>query len=288
MFRLRSCASSTIRVSYSSRSRSRRISVSSMPSVSSLTAVASLTWSRKRTLKPTRWPSGSPISSAIRAARLRAAMRRGWVWPMRPKIPRPRSRQSFGSWVDFPDPVSPQTTTTWWRCSVSPISARRAVTGSCSGKEGDLPAARDAAIAADSRSATWNAGSRSGSSPRRRRQRISRGRSRNRHCAIRSSIESAKEEASPDWPTPRDDPGQPHPSAAGPTRGIPIVKRSVHVGIGPNFAPFPKDKAAQANTVLDHKRLPPKPDQAPDRATREVTAWRKRAHPAESRGEPDA
>ena len=58
----------------------------------------------------------------MRLARLRAAMRRGWVWPMRPCTPRPRSRQILGSWVDLPEPVSPHSTTTWWPWISSAIS----------------------------------------------------------------------------------------------------------------------------------------------------------------------
>jgi hypothetical protein len=38
-----------------------------------------------------------------------AAIRRGWVWPIRPFWPRPSSRQIFGSWVVLPEPVSPLT-----------------------------------------------------------------------------------------------------------------------------------------------------------------------------------
>ena len=40
---------------------------------------------------------------------MRAAMRRGWVWPISPATPRPASRHSFGSWVLLPEPVSPAT-----------------------------------------------------------------------------------------------------------------------------------------------------------------------------------
>ena len=39
-------------------------------------------------------------------------MRRGCVWPMSPRSPRPSARQIFGSCVVLPDPVSPQTITT--------------------------------------------------------------------------------------------------------------------------------------------------------------------------------
>ena len=53
-------------------------------------------------------------SCAMRAATLRAAMRRGCVWPIIPATPRPSSRQIFGSCVVLPEPVSPQRTTTWF------------------------------------------------------------------------------------------------------------------------------------------------------------------------------
>jgi hypothetical protein len=43
----------------------------------------------------------------------RAAIRRGCVWPIRPVVPRPSSRQIFGICVVLPEPVSPQTMTTW-------------------------------------------------------------------------------------------------------------------------------------------------------------------------------
>ena len=63
----------------------------------------------------------------------RAARRRGWVWPIMAPTPRPSSRQSFGIWVDLPDPVSPAITTTWLSRIVSRISWRRWVIGSSAG-----------------------------------------------------------------------------------------------------------------------------------------------------------
>ncbi len=113
MLRLRSCASSMIRVSYWCSSRSVWISASRMPSVISLTSVSGPTWSVKRTFQPTASPSGVRSSSATRSATVRAAIRRGWVWAIRPFTPRPSSRQIFGIWVVFPEPVSPATITTW-------------------------------------------------------------------------------------------------------------------------------------------------------------------------------
>ena len=59
----------------------------------------------------------------MRAATVRAAMRRGWVWPIWPVTPRPSSRQILGSWVVLPDPVSPATMTTWWSRIASAMSS---------------------------------------------------------------------------------------------------------------------------------------------------------------------
>ena len=99
--------------SYRESLRSRRISVSSKPSVITLTAVDSATRSVKRTAKPTSWPSSTLSSSAMRWAVARAAMRRGWVWPIMALRPKPARRQILGSWVVLPEPVSPATITTW-------------------------------------------------------------------------------------------------------------------------------------------------------------------------------
>ena len=104
-----------------------------MPSVISLTAVVSPDLSVNRTLYPTTSPSCVPSSSAIRSATVRAAMRRGWVWPIWPAMPRPSSRQILGSWVVLPEPVSPATITTWWSRIAAAMSSLRWLTGSSSG-----------------------------------------------------------------------------------------------------------------------------------------------------------
>ena len=75
-----------------------------------LTRVSAVVWSWKRILAPTRF--GAPISSASRSATARAAMRRGWVQPIMPAVPRPASRHILGSWVVLPLPVSPMTMST--------------------------------------------------------------------------------------------------------------------------------------------------------------------------------
>ncbi len=49
-------------------------------------------------------------------------------------LPRPSSRQILGSWVVFPDPVSPATITTWWSRIAAAMSSRRCETGSSGGK----------------------------------------------------------------------------------------------------------------------------------------------------------
>jgi hypothetical protein len=45
-------------------------------------------------------------------------------------MPRPASRQNFGSWVLLPDPVSPATIITGWVMSIRWMSSRRSHTGS--------------------------------------------------------------------------------------------------------------------------------------------------------------
>ncbi len=104
-----------------------------MPSVITLSSVDGPVESVNRTAKPTCSPSGVPTSSAIRSATLRAAIRRGWVCPISPVVPRPASRASLGSWVVLPEPVAPATTTTWWSRMSRTSSSRRPVTGSSSG-----------------------------------------------------------------------------------------------------------------------------------------------------------
>ena len=84
-------------------------------------------------LKPTTSPSPLRNSCAMRFAMLDAAIRRGCVWPIIPSIPRPASRQIFGSCVVLPLPVSPQTTITRCFASAARISSRAALIGSSSG-----------------------------------------------------------------------------------------------------------------------------------------------------------
>ncbi len=86
MLRLRSCASSTMMVSYAASSGSPCVSASRMPSVISLTNASGFVWSAKRTLYPTASAAAGPSSWAIRAATVRAAMRRGCVWPISPRV----------------------------------------------------------------------------------------------------------------------------------------------------------------------------------------------------------
>ena len=78
---------------------------------------------------PTPAPTCVFNSCASRVATERAASRRGCVWPIRPRAPRPRSRQIFGNCVVLPEPVSPQTITTWFFAISSAMSARRSLTG---------------------------------------------------------------------------------------------------------------------------------------------------------------
>src|SRR5579864_3672523 len=61
---------------------------------------------------------------------------------MSPAIPRPSSRQIFGSCVVLPEPVSPQTITTWCEAIACAISARLAEIGRSSGNSGRGASAR--------------------------------------------------------------------------------------------------------------------------------------------------
>ncbi len=133
MLRLRSCASSTMIVSYAASMRSPCVSASRIPSVISFTKASGRVSSVKRTLKPTRSPTLVSSSCAMRVATARAASLRGCVWPMRPRSPRPMSRQIFGSCVVLPEPVSPQTITTWCSRMAAPIASARCETGSSGG-----------------------------------------------------------------------------------------------------------------------------------------------------------
>src|SRR3954466_8235786 len=75
----------------------------------------------------------------MRSATVRAAMRRGCVWAIAPRTPRPSSRQTFGICVVLPEPVSPATTTTWWSRMAASRSARRArARGGGGGGDGGL------------------------------------------------------------------------------------------------------------------------------------------------------
>ena len=129
MFKLRSCASSIMMVSYLLKNLSWPNSASKIPSVMSLTTDCAVPCSLKRILKLTVLPSCSPSSSAIRFATLRAANRRGWVCPICPVIPRPASIASLGNCVVLPEPVSPATIMTWWSIIACTKSSARWLTG---------------------------------------------------------------------------------------------------------------------------------------------------------------
>ena len=72
-------------------------------------------------------------TAAERLATERAATRRGWVWAITPSMPRPMARQIFGNCVVLPEPVSPQTITTWLREMAWASSSRFATTGRSAG-----------------------------------------------------------------------------------------------------------------------------------------------------------
>ncbi len=99
----------------------------------SFTCVPGPVLSPKRILYPTLSPNGVRSSSAMRWATLRAAMRLGCVCPMSPRTPRPSSRQILGNCVVLPEPVSPQTTTTWCFSTSSLMSSLSWETGSSGG-----------------------------------------------------------------------------------------------------------------------------------------------------------
>src|SRR6478735_1093385 len=129
----RSCASSTMTVSYSRNSGSACNSASSMPSVMNLITVSPLVWSAKRILQPTSRPKPTFSSSATRRATELAATRRGWVQAMRPRSPRPAARHIFGICVVLPEPVSPASTSTWLFWMAVTISSARPLMGSSGG-----------------------------------------------------------------------------------------------------------------------------------------------------------
>ena len=57
--------------------------------------------SSKRTWQPTAAPTRVPSSAAIRLASARAAIRRGWVWPIMPCVPRPGRQAQLGQLGGF-------------------------------------------------------------------------------------------------------------------------------------------------------------------------------------------
>src|ERR1700722_7295836 len=80
----------------------------------------------------------------MRAARARAAKRRGWVCAIIAPKPRPDSRQYCGSCVLLPEPVSPATISTCRRCKASMMASRFAEIGksaSCLNTSGRAPRA---------------------------------------------------------------------------------------------------------------------------------------------------
>ena len=72
----------------------------------------------------------------MREATERAAIRRGCVWPISPETPRPSSKQILGNCVVLPEPVSPQTITTWLLAIAAEISSFLPLTGNSGGYSG--------------------------------------------------------------------------------------------------------------------------------------------------------
>ena len=70
-------------------------------------------------------------------ATLLAAIRRGWVWPIRRpplSLPRPMASAILGNCVVLPEPVSPQTMMTWY-CAEQPRSGAAGRDGQAFGNE---------------------------------------------------------------------------------------------------------------------------------------------------------
>jgi hypothetical protein len=183
MLRLRSCASSMISVSYCSSRGPLRFGEQD--------AVGHQLDERlgrgavgETNLVADQAPASLCSSCAIRGAVARAAIRRGCVWPIRPVVPRPSSRQIFGICVVLPEPVSPQTITTGCLAISAAISSRRPLTGRSSANAGFGSRSRRAATAARERSsrASLSASHASRRAPKRRRE--SRASERRRRWSI--------------------------------------------------------------------------------------------------------
>ena len=75
----------------------------------------------------------APGVTPDRMATLAAAIRRGWVQPIRPPSGPIASATIFGSWVVLPEPVSLTTTITWRAFRAARIASRCSTTGSSLG-----------------------------------------------------------------------------------------------------------------------------------------------------------
>ena len=84
-------------VSYCLSRGSPCVSASKMPSVMSLTHAPAVRVSLNLTLKPACTPGAEPNSCAMRFAVDDAAIRRGWVCPIKPCSPRPMAKHSLGN-----------------------------------------------------------------------------------------------------------------------------------------------------------------------------------------------
>ena len=106
----------------------------STPVVQNSSRVRSLeTRASSRMRYPTVSPTASPRSCATRAATETALIRRGCVHTTRVAEARPwasaRSRTNWGHCVVLPQPVSPETTVTWFAATASKNASRRAAAG---------------------------------------------------------------------------------------------------------------------------------------------------------------
>ena len=137
MFRLRSCASSMISVSYWRELRVA-LRLGEQDAVGHQLDVARRAGAVGEADLEADRAAELGLQLVRRCARRWRARRCGAAGCGR-SAPRSRGRargRSSGSWVVLPEPVSPQTITTWWSRIARAISSRFALTGSSGGNSG--------------------------------------------------------------------------------------------------------------------------------------------------------
>ena len=129
---------------------SARSLLSSTPAVQKSSRVAREVALSPRMAYPTLSPGLSPLSAATLDASPRAATLLGCVTTMPHLPPSPAStaasRTNWGTWVDLPQPVSPEMTTTRWESRAERTAGREAAAGRdarcCARREASVPRAR--------------------------------------------------------------------------------------------------------------------------------------------------